>query len=76
MRHFFADEAGDLTLFDKRGRSMLGRDGVSQCFMVGVAEIRNPTVVGRRLDALRRDLMSVRISPARALCILSGARPL
>jgi hypothetical protein len=58
MRHFFVDEAGDLTLFDKRGRSMLGRDGVSQCFMVGVAEIRNPTVVGRRLDALRRDLMS------------------
>jgi hypothetical protein len=58
MRHFFVDETGDLTLFDKRGRSMLGRDGVSQCFMVGVAEIRNPPAVGRRLDALRRDLMS------------------
>ena len=28
MRHFFVDEAGDLTLFDRRGRSMLGRDGV------------------------------------------------
>lgn len=36
---------------------MLGRDGVSQCFMVGVAEIRDPVVVGVRLDALRRDLM-------------------
>ena len=58
MRHFFVDEAGDLTLFDKRGRSMLGRDGVSQCFMVGVAEIRNPAAVGRRLESLRRDLMS------------------
>ena len=58
MRHFFVDETGDLTLFDKRGRSMLGRGGVSQCFMVGVAEIRNPAAVGRRLDALRRDLMS------------------
>jgi len=57
-RHFFVDEAGDLTLFDKRGRSMLGCDGVSQCFMVGVAEIRNPAVVGRRLEALRRDLVS------------------
>ena len=58
MRHFFVDEAGDLTLFDRRGRSMLGRDGVSQYFMVGVAEIRNPAVVGSRLDTLRRDLMS------------------
>jgi hypothetical protein len=45
-------------LFDKRGRSMLGHDGVSQYFMVGVAEIRNPAAVGRRLGALRRDLMS------------------
>ena len=58
MRHFFVDEAGDLTLFDKRGRSMLGRDGVSQCFMVGVAEIRNPAAVETRLESLRRDLMS------------------
>ena len=58
MRHFFVDEAGDLTLFDRRGRSMLGHDGVSQCFMVGVAEIRDPAVVGRQLEALRRDLMS------------------
>jgi hypothetical protein len=56
-RHFFVDEAGDLTLFDKRGRSMLGREGVSQFFMVAVAEIGNPTAVGRRLEALRRDLL-------------------
>lgn len=37
---------------------MLGHNGVSQYFMVGVAEIRNPAAVGRRLGALRRDLMS------------------
>jgi hypothetical protein len=64
MRHFFVDEAGDLTLFDKQGRSMLGRDGVSRCFMVGVAEIRDPASVERRKTALafhaKDDLPEVR----------------
>jgi hypothetical protein len=56
-RHFFVDEAGDLTIFDKRGWSMLGREGVSRFFMVAVAEIHNPAAVGRQLDRLRHALL-------------------
>lgn len=57
-RHFFVDESGDLTLFDKRGRSMLGRAGVSRFFMVGIAEIRHPAMVSKRLEVLRVELLS------------------
>ena len=57
-RQFFVDEAGDLTIFNKRGHSMLGQDGVSKCFMVGVAEIENPAAVAMRLGALRAELLS------------------
>jgi hypothetical protein len=39
VKRFFVDEAGDLTLFDKKGRYIIGNDGVSKCFMVGAAYI-------------------------------------
>ncbi len=57
-RHFFIDEAGDLTIFNKRGRSMLGQNGVSKCFMVGVAEIENPAAAATRLEGLRTELLN------------------
>ncbi|NOG99236.1 MAG: hypothetical protein HND52_14865 [Ignavibacteriae bacterium] len=38
-KNYFVDEAGDLTLFNKRGKIILGSEGVSNFFMLGVAEI-------------------------------------
>lgn len=57
-RHFFVDEAGDLTLFDRHGRPMLGREGVSHYFMVGVAEIVLPDDVARLLSELRSQMIA------------------
>ena len=57
-RHFFVDEAGDLTLFDRRGRIIVGKPGVSKVFMVGVALIPNPDDAKRTLDALRAELLA------------------
>lgn len=37
---------------------MLGQNGVSKCFMVGVAEIENPTAVAMRLEGLRAELLN------------------
>jgi hypothetical protein len=54
-RHFFVDEAGDLTIFDRLGRSKLGHEGVSRCFLVGVAEVRDPAAASADLEALRYD---------------------
>ena len=52
-RHFFVDEAGDLTLFDRRGRIIVGQPGVSKVFMVGVAMMPDPDEAERALRVLR-----------------------
>jgi hypothetical protein len=57
VRHYFVDEAGDLTVFDSGGRSKVGHDGVSRCFLMGVAEIREPLMATARLEALRLELL-------------------
>lgn len=57
VNHCFVDEAGDLTLFDRRGRVTVGQDGVSRTFIVGVAQIADPEVVGKRLNDLRHALL-------------------
>ena len=56
-KHFYVDEAGDLTLMGRRGKSLLGTEGVSRCFMVGVAHIVDPAAVGRELEELRQALL-------------------
>ncbi len=45
-RYFFVDETGDLTLLGRRGKNLVGTEGVSKCFMVGVAQIANPEIFG------------------------------
>lgn len=37
IRYYFVDEAGDLSLFDKKKRIVLGKPGVSDFFMLGAA---------------------------------------
>jgi hypothetical protein len=58
IHHYFVDEAGDLTLFDKRGRRIIGNAGVSKYFMVGVALIPNPSFVSTELEKLRSSILS------------------
>ena len=55
---YFVDEAGDLTLFDGRGRVLVGSEGVSRHFVVGAALIPDAAGLAARLDTLRADLMT------------------
>jgi hypothetical protein len=55
--HFFVDEAGDLSLFGRRGKSLAGTEGVSKCFMVGVAQVIDPAALQDDLAALHRELL-------------------
>lgn len=57
-RHYFVDEAGDPVLFNKRGAVVVGREGVSQSFMVGVALLLDPAAAREKLDALRATLLA------------------
>lgn len=56
--HYFVDEAGDLTLFDRRRRLMLGQQGVSNTFIVGAALIDDPIGLAHRLAELRARLLA------------------
>ncbi len=56
--HFFVDEAGDLTLFGRRGKLLVGTEGVSKCFMVGMAHVLDLTSLRRDLDNLHQELLA------------------
>ncbi|MFB2771427.1 DUF3800 domain-containing protein [Pelatocladus sp. BLCC-F211] len=56
IRHYFVDEAGDLTFFNKKGKIIIGEPGTSKFFMVGVAQVCQPDKVIRELAELRTQL--------------------
>lgn len=56
--HFFVDEAGDPTLFDAKGRILVGQDGCSKTFIVGKLDVADPAALQRALAQLRADLVA------------------
>ncbi len=58
VHSYFVDEAGDLTLFNKKGKTIVGNEGVSKTFMVGVAHIPNPEEAHLQLEELRKSLLA------------------
>lgn len=54
----FIDEAGDPTLFNKRGRSLVGRDGCSNFFMIGKLEVDDPPALSQAMNDLRQELLA------------------
>ncbi len=57
-RYYFVDEAGDLTLFNKRGRVLIGQEGCSSYFILGLVHIVEPHEVRNKLDNLREQILS------------------
>jgi hypothetical protein len=56
--HYFVDEAGDPTLFNRKGRLIVGDEGCSRYFLLGKLEIEGPEVLSAQLTALRQDLVA------------------
>jgi hypothetical protein len=56
--HFFVDEAGDPTLFDAKGRNLVGQDGCSKTFIVGKLDVADPGALQHALGQLRVDLLA------------------
>lgn len=57
-RYYFVDEAGDLTLFNRKGKILLGQEGCSKYFMLGVALIQNPHEARMEISNLREKILS------------------
>ena len=55
--HYFVDEAGDPTLFNRKGRIVIGSDGCSGYFMLGKLDIDDPDQLSKDLEVLRTDLL-------------------
>ena len=55
---YFVDEAGDLALFGRRKKILVGTPGCSKFFMVGVAHLQNYRVAEEALGHLREELLA------------------
>lgn len=56
--HFFVDEAGDPTLFDGKGRVLVGEEGCSGNFILGKLDVADPTALSAVLERLRALLLA------------------
>jgi hypothetical protein len=57
-RYYFVDEAGDTTIFGQRGKVLIGEQGCSRYFILGVLDVPNPAVWQDELDTLRQSLLA------------------
>jgi len=57
VKHYFVDEAGDGTLFDRHGRIIVGREGCSSHFILGVLDVADPGGLGARMSELHRHVL-------------------
>ncbi len=57
-KHYFVDEAGDPILFGARGKVLVGSEGCSRFFILGLADVEDPTRLREDLAALRTHLLA------------------
>jgi hypothetical protein len=56
--HYFVDEAGDPTLFDAKGRVIVGNEGCSRYFILGKLDVADPPALGAAMETLRTNLLA------------------
>ena len=58
IRHYFVDEGGDSILFSRQGKVLVGTEGCSRFFILGLLDVPNPPALKDRFDTLRAQLMN------------------
>ena len=58
IRKYFVDESGDATIFNSRGSVLIGEQGCSRYFILGVLDIANPASLLQELNELRSSLLA------------------
>lgn len=57
-RHYFVDEAGDPVLFNRRKQIVVGSEGCSTFFMLGILEVAAPENLAKDLAELRHSILA------------------
>lgn len=58
VRHYFVDEHSDGNMFDRQGRVIVGADGCSTHFGLGVLDVPDPDGLTAALDELRARILA------------------
>lgn len=58
IRYYFVDEAGDGVLFSRSGKVLVGTQGCSRFFILGLLEVPEPVALKGRFEELRAQLIS------------------
>lgn len=58
VRYYYVDEAGDGVLFDAKGKIIIGNEGCSRFYILGLLDIANPEILSKDLQELRKRLLS------------------
>ena len=58
IRHYFVDEGGDGILFSRKGKVLVGTEGCSRFFILGLLDVSDPIALEDRIDKLRGQLMN------------------
>lgn len=58
IRHYLVDEAGDGTLFNRHGCIIVGTEGCSRFFILGLLDAANPDALALEIQTLRADLLA------------------
>ena len=58
VSNYFVDEAGNGELFDKKGRVIIGTEGCSRFFMMGLLDVPNPGKLTQDIEKLRMRLLN------------------
>ncbi|MBA3485509.1 MAG: DUF3800 domain-containing protein [Pirellulales bacterium] len=56
--HYFVDEAGDPVLFNRHKQIVVGKEGCSRYFMLGLLEVAEPDALAQKLETLRAELLA------------------
>jgi hypothetical protein len=57
-KEYFVDEAGDGNLFNKKGNIIIGQEGCSRYFLLGVLDVKDPNSLSTDFLALREQLLN------------------
>lgn len=57
IRHYFVDEGGDGVLFSRKGKVLVGTEGCSRFFILGLLDVLDPVELNDRFAELRAQLM-------------------